>query len=545
MTPLNGIEIEVLRNALSAAAADMDVTMWRTSRSTIVREMLDYSTAIFDADGFIVAQSARIPQHLNSMSYCLRTLIEKFIPIDDWHDGDVVITNDPYCGGQHLPDIVAFRPVFHDGSRTAIVGTLCHHLDVGGMSPGSYAAAATEIYQEGLRIPPLKLYARGVRNEALWAMIRQNVRQPALMMGDLQSQVASLGVGAQAIERLAAKYTNERLLAACRQLLDMSEAGMRDCISRMPDGVYEAEDFLDDDGIDQDRKVRIHAKVVIAGDRLTVDLSGSAPEVGGPINATLGSSTSAIYFAVVAAADQPIAANAGCYRPVEIIAPEGLIVSARHPAPVAHRIAPCHTLLNVLFAALSQAIPDRMPAASYGVSYVCAFQTLITGGPRKVLVEIEVGGCGAHPQGDGTSAHSFGMHNNAAIPIEMIESDTPITITEYGLVPGSGGKGRHRGGLGLRRAWRIDSDAATFTAQMDRFRVRPFGLAGGGPGAAGSLTLIRDANEQALHSKVANMRLLKGDIIRLETSGGGGLGPASERSVVDVSRDAAMGYAKP
>ena len=202
-------------------------------------------------------------------------------------------------------------------------------------------------------------------------------------------------------------------------------------------------------------------------------------------------------------------------------------------------------MLNVLFAALSQAIPDRMPAASYGVSYVCAFQTLITGGPRKVLVEIEVGGCGAHPQGDGTSAHSFGMLNNAAIPIEMIESDTPITITEYGLVPGSGGKGRHRGGLGLRRAWRIDSDAATFTAQMDRFRVRPFGLAGGGPGAAGSLTLIRDANEQALHSKVANMRLLKGDIIRLETSGGGGLGPASERSVVDVSRDAAMGYAKP
>jgi N-methylhydantoinase B len=544
MTKLDPIEIEVLRNALTAAAADMDVTMWRTSRSTIVREMLDYSTAIFDAQGFIVAQSARIPQHLNSMGYCLRAIVEGFIPVEDWQDGDVVITNDPYCGGQHLPDIVAFRPVFHDGARTAIVGTLCHHLDVGGMSPGSYAAAATEIYQEGLRIPPLKLYAGGKRNEAVWQMIRQNVRQPAIMMGDLQSQVASLGVGEQAINRLAAKYGNARLAAACSQLLDMSEAAMRDVIARMPDGVYEHEDFLDDDGIDRDKPVRIHAKVTVAGDQITVDLSGSAPEVGGPINATLGSSSSAVYFAVVASADQPIHPNAGCYRPVKIVAPDGLIISARHPAPVAHRISPCHTLLNVLFAALSKAIPDRMPAAYYAVSYVCAFQTIATGGPRKVLVEIEVGGCGAHPKGDGTSAHSFGMHNNAAIPIEMIESDTPITIMHYGLVPGTGGEGKHRGGLGLTRSWRIDSDAATFTAQMDRFRIRPFGLAGGGPGSAGSLTLVRGGDEEALHSKVANMRLRSGDIIRLETSGGGGFGPLCERREQDTARDAAMGYTK-
>lgn len=542
MTALNAIEIEVLRNALTAAAADMDVTMWRTSRSTIVREMLDYSTAIFDADGFIVAQSARIPQHLNSMGYCQRAIIERFIPLDDWQDGDVVMTNDPYCGGQHLPDIVAFRPVFHEGRRTAIVGTLCHHLDVGGMSPGSYAAAATEIYQEGLRIPPVKLYERGVRNEGIWQLIRQNVRQPAIMMGDLQSQVASLGVGVQAITRLAAKYGNPRLSAACKQLLDMSETAMRQTIQRMPDGVYTFEDFLDDDGIDQDRPVRVHARVTVAGDRLTVDLSGSAAEVGGPINATIGSSTSAVYFAVVASADQPIAANAGCYRPVTIFAPEGLIISARHPAPVAHRIAPCHLLLSVLFGALSQAIPDRMPAAAYGVSYVCAFQTHDAEDARKVLVEIEVGGCGAHPRGDGTSAHSFGMHNNAAIPVEMIESDMPLTIMEYGLVPDTGGNGRHRGGLGLKRSWRIDSETATFTAQMDRFRHRPYGLFGGEAGAAGRLTLVRDGIEQPLHSKVANMRLRSGDIIRLETSGGGGFGPPRARAPELSARDKTLGY---
>jgi N-methylhydantoinase B len=542
MIIVDAIELEVLRNALTAVAADMDVTMWRTSRSTIVREMLDYSTAIFDANGDNVAQSARIPQHLNSMGYCLRSIIERFVPLAQWHDGDVIITNDPYCGGQHLPDIVAFRPVFHHGQRVAIVGTLCHHLDVGGMAPGSYAAAATEIYQEGLRIPPIKLYTAGVRNDTLWQMIGQNVRQPAIVLGDLQSQVASLTVGETGIRRLAGKYGPDILQAACRQLLDASEAGMRASIQAMPDGVYDFEDFLDDDGIETETPVRIHAKITIAGDSLTVDLSGSAPEVRGPINATLGSSSSAVYFAIAAAADRPIAPNAGCYRPITIIAPEGLIISARHPAPVAHRIAPCHVLLNVLFAALSKAIPDRMPAAYYACSYVCAFQTHAQDGSRKVLVEIEVGGCGAHPLGDGANAQSFGMHNNAAIPMEMIESDTPVTFMGYGLVPGSGGRGQQRGGLGLTRSWRIDASSATFTGQMDRFRCRPFGLHGGEPGGAGRLTLIREGVETPLHSKVANMRLTKGDIIRLQTSGGGGIGPANARTTSAQEQDRKRGY---
>jgi N-methylhydantoinase B len=542
MKALDPIELEVLRNALTSAAADMDVTMWRTSRSTIVREMLDYSTAIFDANGNNVAQSARIPQHLNSMSYFLQAIIDRFIPPDQWEDGDVVISNDPYCGGQHLPDIVALRPVFAGGRRVAIVGTLCHHLDVGGMSPGSYAASATEIYQEGLRIPPSKLFRKGVRDETLWRLMAQNVRQPALVMGDLQSQIASLGVGVRAVEILAARYGADTLIASCAAMLDASEAAMRASIRAIPDGSYEFEDFLDDDGIDLTRPVRIHARITVAGDGLVVDLSGSDAEAQGPINATLGSASSAVYFAIVASADRPMAPNAGCYRPIEIVAPEGLIVSARHPAPVAHRIAPCHVLLNVLFGALAKAIPNRLPAAYYGVSYVCSFQTREADGARKVLVEIEVGGCGAHPQGDGASAHSFGMHNNASIPIEMIESGMPITFTEYGLAPGSGGDGRHRGGLGLTRAWRIDSVAATFTGQMDRFRFRPFGLDGGEPGAAGRLELVRDGKAQPLHSKLSNMALRKGDVVRLVTSGGGGLGAPAEREASARRQDREQGY---
>jgi N-methylhydantoinase B len=545
MTHLSPIDLEILQNALVAAAAEMDVTMWRTSRSTIVREMLDYSTAIFDAGGFNVAQSARIPQHLNSMSFCLRSIVERFIPLDAWHDGDVILTNDPYCGGQHLPDIVAFRAVFIDGKRVAIVGTLCHHLDVGGMSAGSYSANATEIYQEGLRLPPLKLFKRGERNDEVWAMIGQNVRQPAIVLGDLKSQIASLDVGAASVGRLAAKYGPAVLMSACRRLLDNSEAAMRDIITRMPDGTYAFEDHLDDDGIDTERPVRLHATITIKGSDLTVDLSGSSPEVRGPINATLGSTSSAINFAIMACADRPIAPNAGCYRPVKIVAPEGLIVNARHPAPVAHRIAPCHVLLNVLFGALAQAVPDRIPAAYYAVSYVCSFQTIAADASRRVLVEIEVGGCGGHPAIDGASAYSFGMHNNASIPIEMIESDTPLTIASYGLVPDSGGAGLHRGGLGLRREWRVDAERATFTAQMDRFRFRPYGLAGGGPGAAGRLTLIRDGKETALHSKVGNMPLVKGDIIRLETSGGGGHGDPKLRPREALRRDVDQGYISP
>jgi len=332
------------------------------------------------------------------------------------------------------------------------------------------------------------------------------------------------------------------LIASCSTMLEASEAAMRAAIRGIPDGAYEFEDFLDDDGIDVTRPVRIHARITVAGDRLVVDLSGSDRAVPGPINATLGSTSSTVYFAIVAAADRLIVPNAGCYRPIEIVAPEGLIVSAQHPAAVAHRLAPGHVLLNVLFGALAKAIPDRLPAAYYAVSYVCSFQTTEASGARKVLVEIEVGGCGAHPNGDGASAHSFGMHNNASIPIEMIESSMPVTMVEYGLAPGTGGDGRHRGGLGLRRAWRIDSPSATFTAQMDRFRFRPFGLNGGEAGAAGHLELVRDGDAQALHSKISNMPLRKGDVIRLVTSGGGGLGPPCERQESARRRDREQGY---
>jgi N-methylhydantoinase B/oxoprolinase/acetone carboxylase alpha subunit len=535
------IELEIIYNALVAAAAEMDVTVWRTSRSTIVRELLDYSTAIFDREGWNVAQSARIPGHLNSMSFFLREILEKFIPAEQWRPGDIVISNDPYTGGQHLPDITAFKAVFRDGRRIGFVGTLCHHLDVGGSSAGSYGSSATEIFQEGLRIPPVRIVADGRLNEDLRAIVLQNVRQPEILWGDLQSQLASLEIGAGSIERLAAKIGSARYERALAQILDSSEAAIRSVIGRMPDGSYEFEDSLDDDGI-SGNPIRIHARLTIRGDEMTVDLSGCSPQVTGPSNATLASTYSAVFYALMASADVPIASNAGCYRTVKILAPPGLVVSAAYPAPVVHRVAITHRLSTVLFGALHQVVPDRMPAAYYAVSYVVGFQTIDPKLDRKVLVEIEIGGCGALPYSDGASAHAFGMHNNSNIPIEMIEGDTPISVVGYGLLVDSGGPGRQRGGLGLWREWRIEAAEAWLTTNLDRFRFPPFGLAGGVAARPSALYLIRDGKREPLPSKLTNLMLRRGDIVRLETSGGGGFGDPKSRPHALIARDVRQGY---
>ena len=541
MRELGPIELEVLRNALTAAAAEMDVTIWRTSRSTVVRELLDYSTAVFDRDGYNVAQSARIPQHLNSMGAGLLTIVRDFLPLEGWAEGDVVITNDPYCGGQHIPDILAFRPVFADGARIAIVGTLCHHLDMGGMAAGSYAATATEVFQEGLRIPPMRLVRGGMMNAEVLAMMRQNVRRPDMLWGDLQAQIASLAVGEANLAKLAGRYGADTLVAACARILDSSEAAMRAMIGRMPDGHYAFEDWIDDDGL-TDTPIRIHAAIDIAGDEMVVDLSGCGPQALGPINATLASASSAVFYAVSACADVPIPANAGCYRPVRVVARPGSVVHATHPAPVANRIVVSHRLATTLLGALHGAVPDRIPAAYYGASYVCTFQTIGEAGARGVLVEIEVGGGGAHPEQDGLNAYSSGMHNNSNIPIEMIESELPLTVTTYELLPGTGGAGRYRGGLGLVREWRVDCAEAVFTANLERFKYRPYGLAGGEAGSAGRLWLLRVVEREALPSKVGNLRLRRGDVIRLETSGGGGFGEVVHRDENASRLDIRHGY---
>jgi len=542
MSKPDAIETEIIRGALVAAAEEMSVTIWRTSRSSVVREILDYSTCVFDADGFSVAQAARMPVHLNSMASCLRTLIESYVPLEAWEEGDVILTNDPYSGGQHLPDVQTFTPVFHNGVRVGIAGILVHHLDVGGGAPGSYDANATEVFQEGICFPPVKIARRGEVNEDLVKVFLRNSREPENVGGDFASQLAALKVGARSIQRIAERYGAERLHDACNTIQRQSEELMRAAIAAVPDGRYTFEDFVDDDGLGSD-PIRIHATLDVQGDEALVDLSGSDEQVPGPVNCTLNMSSSAVVCGVLMAIGQDIPANAGCYRPIKIEAPLGSVVNAARPAAVANRMAVGHRVVNAVMGSFAQALPDKVPASYYGVSYAYALQAFAEDGSRPVYFDLECGGWGAHPDADGANAFSCGFHNVSNSPIEMIEQDYPLTFQTYGLVPDSGGAGRTRGGLGLVREFRLDAPTGRFVANLDRFEIPPYGLAGGDAGRAGRLTLRRaNGDEVMLSSKVRGVEMSRGDSIRLETAGGGGYGDPADRSEDAVNADLAGGY---
>lgn len=540
---IDPVRLEVIRNALIAGAEEMNLSIWRTARSTVVRETLDYSTALFDGAGRAVAQSTRIPIHLNSMSVCLDEIVAHHIPLDDWHEGDIILTNDPYCGGQHLPDFVTFQPVFVDGKRVAIAASIVHHVDIGGGAPGSYFAGAREVYQEGLRMPPLKLAEAGKINEAVIRIIRQNSREPEKIGGDVQAQIACLAVGEAAIVRLARRYSGDVIAAAMEAILDQSEAAMRAAISGIPDGEYAFEDFVDDDGQDA-VGLKIRAKVRIAGDGCVVDLSESADQAPGPVNCTLNMAKSGVYCALLCVAEGKAMANSGAYRPIEVVCRPGSITNCQPPAPVANRMATGHRVVTTVLGALAPALPDKIPAAYYGVSYVAALSAPdpVVEGERRVYFEIEVGGWGAHPTGDGASGFSAGFHNLANSPLEMCETLFPVTFTHYSYVQDSGGAGQFRGGLGLSREWRLESDWGVLSGSFERFRHAPYGLNGGEPGSKGRFLHFHGDELTVLPSKISGVSLKKGDRVRLETSGGGGWGTPSARDHGALAADLEAGY---
>ncbi len=541
--PLDVVQLEVIRNALVAAAEEMGVTIWRTSRSSVVRDLLDYSTCVFDAEGKSVAQATCIPVHLNSMSSCLDDILRDHIPLGEWREGDIIITNDPYSGGQHLNDILTFKPAFIDGRLVGIAGVLVHHLDVGGGAPGSYYAGATEIYQEGFRIPPMRLDDAGRRNKEVIQLLLRNTREPANVGGDFASQLAALDIGVKGLHRIARRYGIERLGQACLGIRRQSEMAMRAMIRDIPDGTYSFEDFTDDDGIEREKQIRIAVELTVRGDTLKVDLSGSSPQVQGPVNCTRNMSGSGVFCGILMSIGSEIPANAGCYEPIEIVAPDGLCVTARSPAPVANRMAIGHRVVNAVMGAFAKAIPGRVPAAYYGVSYAYATNLFHEDGRRQVYFDLTCGGWGGHPEGDGANGFSCGLHNIANAPVEMLESTYPVTFEAYTLVPDSGGAGEHRGGCGLIRAFRIDAPAGTLACNFDRFKTRPYGLAGGTPGEASFAELQHaDGTIERLPSKVAGKAIAKGDVFRLVTAGGGGYGDPSSRAREAITDDIANGY---
>lgn len=538
----DSITLEVVSNAFVGIAEQMAATILRTSYSTVVREMLDYSTAVFDPKGRIIAQSCRVPIHLNSMSLSLRTTLEQAIPIEEWRPGDIIVTNDPYLGGQHLPDIQTFLPVFSDGELVAICGTLAHHLDVGGMRPGSYAGDAVEIYQEGLRLPPIKLFEEGQLNARLFALIASNIRQPETTIGDLRAQSAALEIGADGIMGLVKRYGVATLKDCMDDAIESSEVRLREKIKELPNGTYEGEFFVDDDGV-VDEQIRIVTKVTIEDGSIHVDFTGTDRQRRAPINATISSCESATYFAILSVLDPTIPANSGVYEPIAITAPEGTVVNAQPPAPVVGRNAITHTIVNALLMALSKVVPERITAAYYGMSNVHILSGDGTGDqPGWILFDIEVGGGGGRPDKDGVDCYSQGIHNLANTPIEMIEMTYPLRFQRYEFLPDTGGIGRQRGGLGVRRDIEFLDESGTLETQFDKFKVAPFGLFGGGPGATGKLFLNPDGpNSTPLASKTVACPLRRGDVFSMWTQGGGGYGKPEERESAAISQDLKAG----
>ena len=543
---IDPITFEVVNNALIGVAEQMAATILRTSYSTVVREMLDYSTAVFDPKGRIIAQSCRIPIHLNSMSRSLSSTLDEAIPIEEWRSGDIVLINDPYMGGQHLPDIQTFLPVFSKGELVAICGTLAHHLDVGGMRPGSYAGDAVEIYQEGLRLPPIKIFEEGKLNERLFALIGANIRQPETTIGDLRSQTAALEIGRDGVLELVEHYGVGGLTDCMEHAIETSEKRLRDKVHELPAGTYEGVYFVDDDGI-KNEQIRIVTRMTIADGSIHVDFTGTDPQRRAPINATISSCESAVYFAILAILDPTIPANFGVYKPIKITAPEGTVVNAQPPAPVVGRNAITHTIVNALMMALSQVVPERITAAYYGKSNDYILSGDGSGDNESwIFFHIEVGGGGARQNKDGLDCYSQGIHNLANTPIEMIETTYPLRFKRYEFIPDTGGAGRQRGGLGVRRDIEFLDESGTLETQFDKFKVAPFGLFGGQPGATGKLYLNPDDNDRReLPSKTVNCKLRQGDVFSMRTQGGGGYGPSEERDREAIARDLREGKVSP
>lgn len=535
------VTLEVVRNALYAIAEEMSVILMRSARSPLLKEAGDLSSALTDAEGRLIAQGRDIPIHMGVMAFTVKEFLKR-VPAARLREGDVWFLNLPEVGGNHLPDVKALRPIFADGRLVAFAINLAHWADVGGAVPGSYVPWATECYQEGLRIAPVRLFsAAGPEREAL-ELILANVRGRAEREGDIFAQYAANDVAARRLGELVGRYGVDTLTACFEALHAESEAQMRAAIRALPDGVWEGEDWLDDDGID-DRPIRLHVRVEIRGDEATFDFAGTDPQARGPVNTTYFIACSAVYYAMKALVAPEVPPNDGCYRPLRVVVPPGSVLSADPDRPVVggnHETS--QRVVDAIFRALAPVVPERVTAAGSATSGVLIFAARGADGQWAIFYEVHGGGEGASATRDGASAIRVHMSNVMNTPTEVIEAEYPIRVEEHALRPGSGGDGTHRGGLGLRRAYRVLAPGVTLTSMLDRRAIAPWGLAGGEPGRPFRITINPGPGARELGGK-ATTRLAEGDLVLIETCGGGGWGPPAGRSPAARAHDRREGYA--
>jgi len=538
---LDPITVEVVRYKLDGIANEMQSTLLRSSFSPIVKEGLDASASLFTPDGTTLSQSCSIPIHLATLIPAVAQVLKTY-PVDGMRDGDIYILNDPYTGGTHLPDIAVITPVFHRGQVIALSGAMTHHQDVGGMSAGSVPTNATEIYQEGLRIPPLKLRDGGVFNDTLVKMIRQNVRIPDTVMGDLNAQVAACTVAARRLAELADGYGHNQLASIFDELLQRSQTMTRKALAAIPAGTYRFVDYLDNDGIELDKPIRIEVAVTVKGGDIEFDFEGTSPQVKGPLNCVPSGSLAAACFAVRALTDHTIPTNGGCFRPIKLRLPAGTIVNPQEPAPVNARTSTIKRITGCMIGALAQILPERVPAASAGELLVLAFGGTQPGnGGRYVVGELIAGGSGASAGVDGVDVIETDATNCMNLPAEAMEMEAPIRVHRVALRQDSGGAGTFRGGLGVVREYEILDGEVSLSHRGERHFFSAPGLHGGAEGAKAHSVIRRAGGaEEVIPSKAATT-LHKGDRLIIETAGGGGYGDPHARKAEQVRDDVRNG----
>jgi len=533
---LDPITLEVIRNGLVSVSREMGLTLLRTSYSPILNEGKDFSTAIFDRQGQMVAQMEGCPIHMASMGFSVKTLLDTF-PAETINEKDVFILNDPYRGGMQHNDITLIAPVFSGGEPIVFLGVRAHHADAGGKSFGSFPGDATEQYQEGLVIPPMKYVDNGVLRADIREFILSNVRLRELSIGDLQASEASVEVGRKGIARLIHRYGAATVEEAMRESLDYSEQLVRSGLMQLGDGVYEFEDFVDNDGV-TDRSFKIHVKIVIEGSNMLVDFSGSSPQVEGPLNCTYSLTSSAVGIALLMICDPRTPVNDGCMRPLTIKAPLGSVANCVHPAATCGgSIETTTRIIDIILGAMAPAVPHRICAGEFGTCHATMVNGRYPDGRGRFLMALTpAGGWGATETRDGWTTTDEPVGNCRNQPVEYLERKYPVIAEEYSLDMTSAGPGRTRGGHGHILRFLLLTDQMVST-MGSRSKYPPYGLFGGWPGGTSSHILATKNGIRRLPSKGTNQKLYAGERFSINPGGGGGYGDPRERTAEAVAQD--------
>ena len=531
---IDPITFEVIRNGLDSLVDEMALTIMRTAYSGIVKDAMDYSTAFCDREGRTVAQGLTIVLHLGSFPVAVKSVITKYRGAIE--PGDVFILNDPYTsGGIHLPDIYIIKPVFVDNELEGFSCAIAHQTDVGGIVPGSNSTNATEIYQEGIRIPTLKLYERGVPNDTLFEMIATNVRVSDNVLGDIRAEIAATAIGEREYQQLAGHYGADTMRRYTDGLIDYSERLAREEIRALPDGTYEFTSYIDGDNLETG-PVTIQVGLTIDGDEIIADFEGSSPQVKAGINSPLPFTQSATYGAIRQLMDPNIPNSAGFSRAIQVRAPEASVVNPREPAACGARGITGFRVMDAVFGALAQIAPDRVPADGEGGNTIVSVGGYDSRMQQYSFVDLFAGGRGGRPTGDGPEGVPHPGSNNSNTPVELAEVETPVRIEEYGLLQDTGGAGKYRGSLSQVRAVRCLADEGVLQLRSDKRLFPPYGLHGGKPGSP-SWNILNPGPEQELLPAMGVTNMKRGDLIRHVMAGGGGWGDPLERDPEMVLAD--------